>query len=212
MEFKINLKLLYHDDEVHSEFVNNAIKAVNDAYYSSELVDLKKIQDEIYRIIDKYGPIAKAKHMFHLENGFSEIKSKIDKYRDASVLIKEAKEGSLEFTIIGTGLGLWLLQLTFGQTIKEAWVKTNIHKGLVGLLTNKIFYKKKAEQISQLAENKLKRIPNSEITTNLKEFLDSENPEMIIEIKVSLKPEDGYPPSFGVALNNFRKIGLKELR
>jgi len=45
--------------------------------------------------------------------------------------MKEVKTGSIEITVVFTGLAIWLLQATLGETVKEAWKKTKIHKGII---------------------------------------------------------------------------------
>lgn len=45
------------------------------------------------------------------------------------------ERGSLTLTVILTSFGVWLLQQTIGESIKEAWQQSNMHKELVAYLS-----------------------------------------------------------------------------
>lgn len=49
--------------------------------------------------------------------------------------IQKLERGSVTLTISLTAVGLWLLQQTIGESIKEAWQKSSMHKELVSYLS-----------------------------------------------------------------------------
>ena len=49
--------------------------------------------------------------------------------------LDRAESGSLEVTITLTGLLIWFLQNTLGETIKEAWKLTAMHGAIIGYVT-----------------------------------------------------------------------------
>jgi len=53
-----------------------------------------------------------------------------------SYYIEKIEKGSLEIVLALTAFALWLLQQTVGETIKEAWKKTQFHKELVDYLSS----------------------------------------------------------------------------
>jgi hypothetical protein len=50
--------------------------------------------------------------------------------------VEDVKRGSLELVVSVTLVGIWLLQTTLGETIKEAWLQTQFHKKLLEYLTS----------------------------------------------------------------------------
>ncbi|WP_233009521.1 hypothetical protein [Rheinheimera faecalis] len=49
--------------------------------------------------------------------------------------LQKLEKGSIEITISLTAFGIWLLQQTIGESIKEAWLKSEMHKNLVSYLS-----------------------------------------------------------------------------
>ena len=49
--------------------------------------------------------------------------------------LERLERGSLTLTVTLTALGIWLLQQTIGESIKEAWQQSNMHKELVAYLS-----------------------------------------------------------------------------
>lgn len=50
--------------------------------------------------------------------------------------LERLEKGSIELTITLTAFGVWLLQQTIGESIKEAWLKSDMHKDLVDYLSS----------------------------------------------------------------------------
>jgi hypothetical protein len=49
--------------------------------------------------------------------------------------LQNLERGSIELTITLTAVGIWLLQQTIGESIKESWLKSKMHKMLVNYLS-----------------------------------------------------------------------------
>ncbi|KXJ46257.1 hypothetical protein SAMN04487868_112105 [Marinobacter salarius] len=49
--------------------------------------------------------------------------------------LERLERGSLTLTVTLTAFGIWLLQQTIGESIKEAWQQSNMHKELVAYLS-----------------------------------------------------------------------------
>lgn len=49
--------------------------------------------------------------------------------------LQKLEKGSIELTISLTAVGIWLLQQTIGESIKETWLKGEMHKNLVFYLS-----------------------------------------------------------------------------
>jgi hypothetical protein len=52
--------------------------------------------------------------------------------------LQKLEKGSIELTISLTAVGIWLLQQTIGESIKESWHKSEMHKNLVSYLSGDI--------------------------------------------------------------------------
>jgi hypothetical protein len=50
--------------------------------------------------------------------------------------VESVNRGSLEIAVTLTGFGIWLLQSTIGETVKEAWTRTQFHRHLARFLAN----------------------------------------------------------------------------
>ncbi len=59
---------------------------------------------------------------------------RIDNYHGVNFLLKGSNRGSLIITGIVAGLAFWVLKNTLGETLKEAWKDTDMHRRLKDLL------------------------------------------------------------------------------
>jgi hypothetical protein len=103
------------------------LKILNAIYYKSELIDL-------YAFKKEYPDIPKAI--------FDATEFRMRRERESAILIRSINRGSVEFVVVGTGLMIWFLQQTIGETIKEAWLDSKWHKALKDFLLNRRFEKK----------------------------------------------------------------------
>jgi len=57
-------------------------------------------------------------------------------HHNEAYYVEKIERGSLTITVIVSSVGVWLLQQTIGESIKEAWLQSEMHKSLVGYLTS----------------------------------------------------------------------------
>ena len=66
--------------------------------------------------------------------------------------LQTARAGSLELAVILTGVPIWLLQMTIGESVKEAWKLTESHKKIL-----KYIRKDRERVLPDLLANEIRR-------------------------------------------------------
>ncbi|HEV8578451.1 MAG TPA: hypothetical protein VGX68_05155 [Thermoanaerobaculia bacterium] len=107
------------------------------------------------------------------------------------VLFYSASEGSIVLCGVIAGLSAWILQTTLGETLKEAWLESDLHKRLKRLLLAGSRYR--AEGIAQGIENRntISLGPKKKVV--LRVDVKPGTGSTIIEIDATLHAED-LPP------------------
>jgi hypothetical protein len=57
-------------------------------------------------------------------------------HHNEAYYVEKIERGSLTITVIVSSVGIWLLQQTIGESVKEAWLQSEMHKNLVAYLTS----------------------------------------------------------------------------
>jgi hypothetical protein len=106
-------------DRTFRTFIKNTSKVVREI-----------ITDELQQITDELGLSLRERQSLkaRLRNNDSKI---------VSYYLESVERGSLALTLSITAVGLWLLQQTLGETIKEAWKQSQLHEKLIDYLTKK---------------------------------------------------------------------------
>lgn len=111
--------------------------------------DLDIISDRTLRsLLKKISTIAKEiqyQEVFYIVNQSQASGSEKQSLRDRlkgplhhneAYYVEKIERGSLTITVIVSSAGIWLLQQTIGESIKEAWLQSEMHKNLVAYLTS----------------------------------------------------------------------------
>lgn len=69
---------------------------------------------------------------------------RLHRKRGNAFLITEAGRGSVLLGGMAAGLAIWILDRTLGETLKNAWLESDLHERLKDLLLGRFGYKKKA--------------------------------------------------------------------
>ncbi len=109
-------------DEIPADLAIKAIQCINDAFFFSELDDLRYIRQEFKEIP---------------RVAFDAAEYRMRQHKRQSVLLHAVNKGSLEIAVVGTGLAVWFLKQTIGETIKEAWHESELHKKIKRVLVSR---------------------------------------------------------------------------
>jgi hypothetical protein len=72
---------------------------------------------------------------------------RLERYQGASVVITGANEGSVVVLGVIAGLSYWILDKTFGETLKEAWKGCATHEKL-----QDVFMRRRGERVRRIAD------------------------------------------------------------
>jgi hypothetical protein len=128
-------------DEVDLETFSSALSDVNSVLFSSEIDDLRAIQREFPDLPD----IA-----------FDAAQHRMLQFRRRAALIRAVRPGSIEIALAATGIAVFVLQQTLGETLKESWRNTDFHKRLKGFLL-----KERSLKVDRLAASLLRKFERS---------------------------------------------------
>lgn len=179
MENKISLNLttklkFVKHSEIPAGVAIDAIKILNDCHFNSEmqdLVDLKKEFPEIPRIV------------------FDAVETRMRRERNSSVLVKGINKGSVEIIVVGTGLLIWILQQTLGETMKETWLESKLHKKIKDFLLSR--RGDKHNKIREDTKRKLRQRMHVEVQVGYSD--DYKNAEINCEIWFYPPGEQSFP-------------------
>ena len=154
-------------------FCNNQVNAVVLEQEGREL-------ETLARDLEGLPPLAldAARHRLSLRSG-------------EGVLFYSASKGSIVLCGVVAGLSAWILQQTLGETLKEAWVESDMHKKLKRLLLAGSRYK--AEAIAQGIEKKRTIALGEQKRVELRANVDTGDGATIIYVYATLQGAD-FPP------------------
>jgi len=134
-------KLIFENlDEIPVGIVISSLRIVNDAYFLSEIKDLKDLRREVTEISDIV---------------YDAIEIRMRRNRDSATLVLAIDRGSVEIMIVGTGLLIEILKLTIGETIKDIYRESDLHKKIKNFLLGRRSYKRK--KIKEVCKRGLER-------------------------------------------------------
>lgn len=139
---KIPIRIHIRGDAfVSAQNLESIIYSVNEAALEVEYHELNIIREEFNDIPDYI---------------FDSVELNLQRKSGSTLLIQEAHSGSIVLGGVIAGLTIWLLNITIGTTIKEAWKESGMHQKLKEFLLKKIGTKSQVigENIkSKLEEN-----------------------------------------------------------
>jgi len=170
-------------DEFPAEFLLDTIKHVNHAVYLSEVSDLRMCRNRLSDLPSV---------------AFDAAEHRIRQYRGSAVRIHSIEKGSLALTAVVAGLGYFILKNTLGETLKEAWLNSDMHLKLVKLLT-KSRWTKVADIVDRTEMLLGKNLPGDvriKFTTPTANDIENEScreSASTIQIDIELKPTKPFP-------------------
>jgi hypothetical protein len=114
---------IQNENAIPAGLLIEILRAVNHSYFYSELNDLRDLRKEFPEIpnID-----------------FDNVETRIKNYHNSATLVQGINKGSIEFVTVGSGLLVWLLQQTLGETIREAWIEGNWYAKIKKFLLERV--------------------------------------------------------------------------
>lgn len=107
------------------DYVVTALSELGSVAYKQELEDFKIVRQHL----DHFGIDAVV---------MDAVETRLRAYKNRSVLrVRAVNDGSVEIAVAVTGLFVWLLDKTLGETIKEAFTSTRTHERLREFLMNR---------------------------------------------------------------------------
>jgi hypothetical protein len=133
----MHIKLHFTEGQSFSQgLVTGLIEEINDIYFDIERTDIENIRE----YFPELSTVA-----------IDAARYRINSYRDSAIRVEAAKPGSLTIILIGSALSYWILQNTVGETFKETWKETDMHKKF------KDFFKKGQKRKTQEIADRLDR-------------------------------------------------------
>src|SRR5689334_17930904 len=116
-EYPIEISIHYAGaKQFPSNFVTSVIDAVENAVFEAEMEEMREIQAE-------FGDLPQVRNALY----------QLNMHRGEYVRFVTAREGSVILAGVA-GLVFWILQNTLGETLKEAYLETKLHKKLKEVL------------------------------------------------------------------------------
>ncbi len=173
------------------------IQLVEQGVYNSELMELKFLFEETVNFFDI--PSNKAEDLFH------KMQYNLAQYKGQTLRIETASEGSIWLESVVVGIATMLIMSTFGESVKEAWKKTNFHKKIVDTL---LWHKDTdiGKNIEDAARDDVELI-SSGVKMEVKSYRDtSENKlNLKIVIQISQPANREVLPTYGENINKIIK-------
>jgi len=151
------------------------LDSVNTAVFNSEKNNLMLIQKEF----PEFPEVA-----------FDAANYRLNKYRYSAILIKELRPGSFIIGGVAAALAIWLLKLTLGETVKEAWLESQGHQKLKEFLL-KIMDGKKRSLANDAVKLIQKNVSAKKLTV---EYSLDESNKIYINVIIEIDQES-FPPS-----------------
>ncbi len=166
-----DIRTIHYDSELPAEvifrvkFNNSADGKINAAVVSKCLYVILEVATAINReLLEEAIDLIENHDTFQYNDvDIEEVKEflfrELDKYGDLCLEIEEARIGSLDLTISLVAIGLWLLQNTVGETLKQSYLETDLHERLKSLF--KLELKSRLPSIKEKTETKLGELEES---------------------------------------------------
>ena len=148
---EIPIRIMMRGDAfVSARNMVNIIYFANQAAADVELQELDIIRRELKDLYDIPDYI------------YDSVELNLQKKSGSTLLIQKANTGSVILEGVAIGLTIWLLNITIGTTIREAWKESDMHKRLKEILLKQLGEKKQV-----IGGNIQKRLEHEGIDTGL---------------------------------------------
>lgn len=127
--YDINVVLRFEKGFPADLFIR-CIQLVEQGVYNSELMELKFLFEETVNLFDI--PSNKA------EDLFNKMQDDLAQYKGQTLRIERAFEGSILLESVVVGIATMLIVSTFGESVKDAWKRSNLNKKIVEILLRKV--------------------------------------------------------------------------
>lgn len=127
--YDINVVLRFEKGFPADLFIR-CIQLVEQGVYNSELMELKFLFEETVNLFDI--PSNKA------EDLFNKMQDDLAQYKGQTLRIERALEGSILLESVVVGIATMLIMSTFGESVKDAWKRTNSYKKIGEVLLRKV--------------------------------------------------------------------------
>lgn len=132
--------------EPHPKLPQVVLKFSGVDYYPSELImaGLELVEQALHDLEEDALRQTLAEHG-RLESLYA-VRAEMDKMRRKHLQLYDARRGCLELWGVAGATALWVLQLTVGESMKDAYKNTDMHRTLSGIFSKDVA--KFAEQLS----------------------------------------------------------------
>lgn len=161
-----------------ADLIERIIQIVDQAIYSAEIQELDEIRNKFKEIPDDFYEIAK---------------NKLEEYRSGYFLVGNISSGSL--IVVGTiaAVLLWIFKITFGETIKQAWLESDWHNEIKNILLNN--RQDKIKSIVNSIKNRIKMSTRKKMDlAEVKIHTEELNEAGKIIIQIILREDGGISP------------------
>lgn len=118
-------------------------------------------------------------------------RQRLNNYRGNTLLVSAATPGSLVLVATCSALAYWLVEKTLGETVKEAYLESDLHTKLKELLSRRLF--KRTQNLAATVHNAV-FVPVSDPTVRAEAQISKTNPRRV-EVIARLEKWHDVPPS-----------------
>lgn len=179
---------------VTSGLLLDAVGVVEEAAFELELEVLEEL-------IHQHKPL--------IPEGYGDkFRDQIWAYRGKSFKVEHVENGSVEIWGSLALLAIWLLQTTLGETVKEAWLGTSLHRAIKKLLGGK---QTKARRIQVKVEQKFQSVAlRSRYQTTV--VVERKDDSEVVRVVMEERAGAGSPPTPGSLLERSGRQAPKSKR
>lgn len=165
-----------------ADLLIRCIQLVEQGVYNSELMELKLLFEETVSFFDM--PSNKAEDLLH------KMQDELAQYKGQTLRIETASEGSIWLESVVVGIATMLIMATFGESVKDAWKKTNFHKKIGEVLSGKVEdIGKNIESATRDDDELISNGVNVEVKTHKDIGEDKLNVKIVVQISLPTNRE-----------------------
>lgn len=183
---KIEVRIEFSSIGLSTGYLAAILKDINEIVYRSNVKDFNEIRANIS--FDAQESIA-----------FDAATYRLSEYRHTSTRIKNIETGSIYINLSVAGVTLWLIQNTFGATLREGWTESSLHERIKDLLNQRLF--SKIDEIIEKIEDSLpKKVPCEVNVSKSNDQSDLSREDIVMKIVIITRDDREFPPNLGDAL------------
>lgn len=175
-EIKVRLIFDYPSGSIPSREVVKCISHCEDAAYDSESLDIRHgrllFPEDSWFMLDAM--------LYRLDSGRGQI-----------LRLEDASKGSVELLLSVVPAALWILEHTVGETVKAAWLESEMHQKLKETFLARLDHK--PEEIAERTKHRINEDPEMSVNVET-ETSGLEQSTAIVTVRVSPKFEEQQIP------------------